>query len=97
MVRSEKEIKEKLENKEEVRKAFGKDKLPTDYEMSILKWALEGEPRYSISDLEKLAVLFDVEEDMELYTSERGFYEGALKDLKRILRRKKAVEEILNE
>ena len=52
-MRSEKEIKNKIENREEVRKAFGKYELPTDYELSILKWVLEGEPRYSIAELEK--------------------------------------------
>ena len=56
MTRSEKEIREMIENKEHVRKAFGLKTPPNDYEMSILKWCLEGESRYTIKELEKISL-----------------------------------------
>ena len=87
-MRSEKEIKEK--NFED----FYSDCQHRAIAKTIL-WVLEGKPRYSVAELEKLGVLLDVDEDMELYTTERGFYDGALKDLKRILKKKNKVEDIL--
>lgn len=54
-LRSEKEVKEIMNNKITVRTTMGQNKLPTDYEMSIFKWFLEGEPRHSHEELEKMA------------------------------------------
>ena len=86
-MRSEEEIREKLENKEKVKIALGLDKPPMDYEMSIFKWVLEGEPRYSVVELEKLHYHLAMEHPTESTT---------YKEFHALLKDKKRVEGILN-
>lgn len=54
-MRSEKDIRKIMETKESVREALGLERLPSDYEMSIFKWVLTGEPRYSVKELQQLS------------------------------------------
>ena len=88
-MRSEKEIREKSEFVSRMR---GKE---IDEIVSFLDWTLEGKPRYSVKELEKLAILIPCDEDDEFYGSEREMFEYSLEDLKKVLKKKKKVKEIL--
>ena len=99
-MRSEKEVKEKIELKEKLRKVFGKDKDPTDYEMSIFKWMLEGEPRYSVSELEKI-LKYLLDSQKTSFEDYKKIFKGNVYEypscLLKFLKDKKRLEEILNE
>ena len=100
MVRSEKEIREKMEvlkksvgtNKERLMAGtlgkFTKKQASDSIMYWLLKWVLEGEPRYSASELDRLYLYLGGEHPDELTT--HGEFRKLLKD-------KARVEAILNE